>query len=60
MTKEEFRAARKRLDLTQKEMGREFFAAERTVQDWEAGKAKIPGAVAKLVQIRLGEQHVGK
>lgn len=60
MTGEEFRTARKRLKLTQDEMGR-FLAIPpvrytvRAVAAWEGDERRIPPAVEKLVYIMLGD-----
>jgi DNA-binding transcriptional regulator YiaG len=51
MTPAAFKSVRKRLGLTQTEMGQHLGGyALRTVQDWEGGARKIPLAVALILK----------
>ena len=50
MTKEnEFKAARKRLGLTQQELSERLEIPKRTIEDWEGGRRNPPEWVKKLV-----------
>jgi DNA-binding XRE family transcriptional regulator len=50
MTKEnEFKAARKRLGLTQKKLSEVLDIPKRTIEDWEGGRRNPPEWVKKLV-----------
>ena len=45
MTNSELKAARKRLNLTAKKMAEELKTPQRTYQNWELGRTKVPGVV---------------
>jgi DNA-binding transcriptional regulator YiaG len=45
MTKKELKAARKRLNVTAKEMAEKLNTSSRTYENWEVGRTKIPGIV---------------
>lgn len=50
MTKEnEFKAARKRLGMTQRELSELLDIPKRTIEDWEGGRRNPPEWVKKLV-----------
>ena len=49
MTAGELADARKRLNLTQKEMAKRLKTPLKTYQDWEQGRAKISGVVEVAV-----------
>lgn len=58
MKANEFKAARKKLDLTQEQIGAKLGDDDggyslRAVASWESGKRGIPPAVAKLVKLML-------
>jgi len=50
MTPNELKAARKALDLSQREMGLELEVDPRTVRRWEAGPQAVPGPVKVAVE----------
>ncbi len=54
MTKEEFKAARKQLNLTQTEMGEELGISNRTVQGYEYGHQKISKSIALILNQKIG------
>jgi DNA-binding transcriptional regulator YiaG len=50
MTKEnEFKAARKRLGLTQKELSEVLDIPKRTIEEWEGGRRNPPDWAKKLI-----------
>jgi len=49
MTKEEFKAIRKEMELTQKEMAEHLGLTSRAVVYYESGGRLIPGIVAKFL-----------
>ena len=48
-------AARKAADLTQKQAGSLIYATERTWQDWESGRRRMPYAALELFLLRTGQ-----
>ena len=55
MTAEEFKKARQALGLKQTELAAAMETPYRTLQDWEAGKNRIPGVAA--VALRLLQER---
>ena len=59
MTKEEFKAARLKLGLTQEQISLDLGEKDktryaiRTVASWELGEREVPPAVGKLVKLML-------
>ncbi len=49
MTKQDFRAALKRLDFTQVGFAREIGVNPRTVRSWISGRSPVPGTVTVLL-----------
>jgi DNA-binding transcriptional regulator YiaG len=45
----EFKAARKRLGMTQQELSEKLEIPKRTIEDWEGGRRNPPEWVKKLV-----------
>jgi transcriptional regulator with XRE-family HTH domain len=45
------KALRKRLDMTQRELAREFYVSPGAVALWENGNRLVPGPIRKLVEI---------
>jgi putative transcriptional regulator len=59
MTKEELKAARQRLGLTQAGLAEKLGVSRRTVEAWESGRRNIPAPIEKLVNIlEQGHGHV--
>ena len=51
MTKDEIRAARQALGMSQSQLGKAVGGANaRTVRRWESGESQVPGSVAKLLE----------
>jgi len=53
MTKEEFKAARKQLNLTQTEMGKELGVSNRTIQGYEYGHQKVSKSIALILNQKI-------
>lgn len=51
----EVRAIRKRLGISQRELGERLGVAQNTVARWERGEASITEPIARLVRIAGGE-----
>jgi hypothetical protein len=54
-TKEQIRAARKAVNLTQAQAGALVYHARRSWQDWELDKRAMDPAVFELFQIKTGQ-----
>ncbi len=52
-TSQQIREARALLGLTQDAASKLLHVARRTLQDWECGKAAMPGSAWELMQIKL-------
>jgi DNA-binding transcriptional regulator YiaG len=53
MTQQELKEAREKLGRNQAEMAAELGTPYRTYQDWERGKARIPGTCAVAMRLLL-------
>jgi DNA-binding transcriptional regulator YiaG len=53
MTKDDFRASRRALGLTQEALARLIGRTRRNIQQWESGERPVDGAAARLVRAYL-------
>jgi len=53
MTKEDFKAARKLLNLSTAQLGKRVRLSGRTIEKYEQGISKVPGPVAALVEMMI-------
>ena len=53
MTTDEYRAALKKLGLSQQDVGRLLHAAPRTVRRWATGETELPGPVEMHIRLWL-------
>lgn len=53
MTSEGLKAARKALGCSQSELAEAIRTPKRTIQDWEAGKCRLPGIVGVTMELLL-------
>ena len=58
MTPAELKAARSTLNLSQSELAEAIGQSVGAVRHWEQGDRKIPGAVAKLIEMMLNAKSV--